>query len=70
MKTRINNFALWILFGFAWVFPQIMIIYYSDYEWIKIPVLIIFGIFIIFTNLPNKLLLEGGNNENKKQKHK
>ena len=58
-KIKVNKHKLWIIFGFAWLLPQIILLSTPEnYHWIKIPILIFSGILIVFTNVIERWILK------------
>jgi len=51
-KIKVNKFKLCIFFGFAWITPQLFLVYMPEnYQWIKFLILIISGYILICTNI-------------------
>lgn len=69
--TKINRVNLWILIGIAWIFPQIIIEYLPNVYQILLPIiLLLLGVFMIFSNDVDKWFLYKTKNEKKKRKTK
>jgi len=58
-KIEINTLKLWIILGFAWITPQLILVYLPEnYQWIKYLILIIFGYIIVSTNIIQRWLIK------------
>ena len=58
-QIKIDRFNLWIIFGFGWLVPQIILEYTpKNYHWILIPILIFVGVIITFSKFIDKWLIK------------
>ena len=65
-NPKINRLYLWILFGFAWLTPQIIIRFLPvNLQFVKAIILALFGFVIIFNKNVDKLLIRKEKNETK-----